>query len=165
MACRAVLFAITPEEAKHFLQVEGDDDAILKRVEAIDKAWDKAWLCELDKAWDAIHRCLAGGYLAYDNGEYPLSHALLGGRQLYLGEDWIVALVTPKQVIDVAKALETVSTEEMTGRYAQIPIEDYGAEYKSEEDLAYTLEWFPELRPFYERAAKAERAVIFTVDQ
>ena len=32
-------------------------------IEEIEDRWDRDWLVETDKAWDAIHRCLTGGTL------------------------------------------------------------------------------------------------------
>ena len=31
--------------------------------EEIEEPWDEEWLLEMDKAWDAIHRCLTDGRL------------------------------------------------------------------------------------------------------
>ncbi len=49
MACRAVLFALTEDEATQFLQAK-DDDTVSKVVEEIEERWDEEWLCKLDKA-------------------------------------------------------------------------------------------------------------------
>jgi hypothetical protein len=87
MACRGVHFAITVEQADALLAAEGDD-ALMKLVEAIEQAWDKDNLAESDKAWDAMHRCLADGQLDHGNGTYPLNHCVLGPRQLHEGDDY-----------------------------------------------------------------------------
>jgi hypothetical protein len=60
---------------------------------------------EIDKAWDAIHRALTDGTL--EPGAFPLGRAILGGRQLHRGDDYIVALVTKLEVPAVAGALAT----------------------------------------------------------
>ena len=46
--------------------------------------------CELDKSWDAIHRCLTDGTLK--PGQPPLSLAILGGQRLDDGRDFIMSL-------------------------------------------------------------------------
>ncbi len=166
MACRAVLFALTDAETTQLNKAKGDE-ALEEIVEAIEERWDEEWVCELDKAWDGIHRTLTDGELGYDNGVYPLNHAILGGRQLYGGDDYIYTLVLPAQVADVAKALQEMSEEEFQTRYYKINRADYGFAPKqvSAEDYEYVAGWFEELKPFYAKAAAAGRTVLFTVDQ
>ncbi len=166
MSCRAVLFALTEDEATQFLRAKGDD-AVEEVVEEIEERWDEEWLCELDKSWDSIHRALTDGELGCDNGEYPLNHAILGGQQLYEGNDYIITFVQPAQVADVARALQGISAAEFRERYFRINRDNYGAAPNrvSEEDYEYSAGWFEELRPFYAKAAAAGRAVAFTVDQ
>ncbi|HMA36618.1 MAG TPA: DUF1877 family protein, partial [Chloroflexia bacterium] len=107
---------------------------------------------------------LTDGQLAMDNGSYPLKLCILGGRQLYIGEDYIVSLITPDQVRDVAQALTKIDRAMLRTHYFQIDPHDYGADL-DEADFAYTWDWFEGLPAFYARAAAAQRAVIFTVDQ
>jgi hypothetical protein len=166
MACRAVLFAITEADVSRLLEAKGDD-AVLEIVDEIEEEWDERWLCQLDKAWDALHRCFTDGELGFDNGAYPLNHALLGGRQLYTGEDYIIALVLPQQVADVAQALQAIDEEELEKRYWCINRDNYGFAPNElcAEDLEYMLSWFAGLKPFYAKAAASGHAVIFTVDQ
>ena len=57
MACRGVHFALTVEEREQLLAlVETQGDVIGFIQEDIEEQWDTEWLCETDKAWDAIHR-------------------------------------------------------------------------------------------------------------
>ena len=120
--------------------------------------------CDTDKAWDAIHRCLTDGYLGLDNGSYPLKAAVLGGRHLHNGEDYIVSLLTPDLVRDVARALAEVSRETLRAGYLAIDPDDYGPEF-GDEDFDYTWENFTDLVAFFHRSALAGSHVIFTVDQ
>lgn len=167
MACRAVLFALTYAEAEQVLNAKGDKALEELVVETIEGRWDKEWLCELDKSWDGIHRTLTDGEIEWDNGEYPLNHAILGGRQLYEGDDWIFTFVTPTQVADVAEAVNNISDESFRQRYFQINRANYGfaPDQVSEEDYEYVAGWFEELKIFYAKAAAAGRAVLFSVDQ
>src|SRR5262249_33050119 len=107
MACRGVHFAITAEPAEALLAAHGDE-ALMSLIEEIEEAWDGENLAESDKAWDAMHRCLTDGQLGCGNGPYPLNHCVLGPRQLYEGDDYVVSLVSADEVRDVANALQTV---------------------------------------------------------
>ena len=166
MACRAVLFALTDNEASQFLKAQGDE-AVEMLVELTEERWDEEWICELDKAWDGIHRALTDGELGWDNGEYPLSHVILGGQQLHGGDDYIVTFVQPAQVADIAKALEGMSDMQFRERYFKINRANYGfaPKQRSEEDFDYVAGWFEEVRAFYAKATAAHRSVLFTVDQ
>ncbi len=94
MACRGVHFAISADEQARILSAV-DDEAVLTLVQdVIEERWDKEWLYESDKAWDAIHRCLTDGTLRPNRGTYPLKLAVLGGRQLYSADDYIISLVS-----------------------------------------------------------------------
>jgi hypothetical protein len=163
MACRGVHFAITAEQAQA-LMAAGGDDAIRELVEDIEEAWDEDNLAESDKAWDAMHRCLTGGELEFGNGAYPLSHCVLGPRQLLEGEDYIVSLILPNEVRDVAKALEGISRDWFRQQYSTCVPRGYAPEY-GPEDEEYTWSSFEAVRSLFEKAAQRGRPIIFTVDQ
>ncbi|MGW1997643.1 DUF1877 family protein [Embleya sp. NPDC001921] len=92
MGCRAVIFALEAEDAERLLAA-GDDGEVMDLVEEIEERRDGDRLVDPDRSWDALHRCLTDGELAFGNGEYPLSHAILGGRLLHDGDDHIVSYV------------------------------------------------------------------------
>jgi hypothetical protein len=75
-----------------------DDDGVIELVAAVEDQWDMDHLFELDKSWDTLHRCFTDGDLAFDKGEYPLSHVILGGVPLHEGDNYIVCYVTADQV-------------------------------------------------------------------
>ncbi len=133
-------------------------------IDQIEQAWEKSFVVESDKAWDAIHRCLTDGTLLYVSGEYPLNHCICGGRQLYRGSDYTVSYVSARQVKDVAAALDNVTKAWMRRRYALLEPDDYNEVEMGEEDFRYTWENFLDIRRFYRKAAEAVRAVVFTVD-
>jgi hypothetical protein len=163
MACRGVFFAITAEQQGKLLEAE-DDEALMTVIETIEEAWDAEHLTECDKSWDAMHRTLTNGRLDNGNGDYPLSHCVLGPRQLHKGDDYIVSLVEPSEVRDVSRALERVTEEWFLDRYRSLVPRDYALEY-GEIDMRYTWDWFQAVRELYRRAAAEQRAVLFTVDQ
>ena len=164
MACRGVFFAITVDQGDAFFEAYGNDGRLMELVEAVEEAWDAPNLAECDKAWDAMHRLLTDGQLAYGNGQYPFSHVVLGPRQLHQGDDYIVSLVAPNEVEDVAKALGDLTKEWFEERYRSVVPADYALEY-GEEDLEYTWAWFQSVRDLYRKAATDGRAILFTVDQ
>ncbi|MFB4304706.1 DUF1877 family protein [Actinomadura sp. GTD37] len=104
-------------------------------------------------------RSIADGSLDPDGGEYPLSHAVLGGRHLH--EEYYVVHVIAAEVRDVAEALHRIDKTWLRQRFDAIDDADYAGPH-DDEDFEYTWENFMDIRPFYGRAAKAGRAVIFT---
>jgi uncharacterized protein DUF1877 len=163
MPCRGVFFAVTPEQAEQLLAAK-DDERLMSLVEKIEEAWDEEHLAQCDKAWDAMHRALTDGDLGCGNGRYPLSHCVLGPRQLHEEDDYIVSLVMPNEVQDVADSLKGITAGWFHEQYRSIVPKDYAPEY-GEEDREYTWEYFQEVRQLYAKAAAAGRAVVFTVDQ
>jgi hypothetical protein len=163
MGCLGVHFALNKRDLKRILNTKNDEELLDIIQEDIEERDDK-WSFATDKAWDAIHRCLTNGKLEYGSGPYPLSLCILGGKRLYQGDDYITTLIEANQVVEVAKALKKITKEWMRERYFSIDKEDYGFEL-SEEDFEYTWDNFEELPKFFEKAARAGRAVIFTAEQ
>jgi hypothetical protein len=164
VACRGVHFALTEEHFKKILECKTDDELIELIQEEIEEEWDEEWLRETDKAWDAIHRCLTDGKLEWQNGSFPLNAVILGGQQLYKGDDYIVSLVSPEQVHSIADALGFVDKEILRRGYDQISQENYDGDI-SEEDFEYTWTWFEDLPSLYKKASSENRAILFSVDQ
>ena len=160
---RGVLFALNAEDGVQVAEAESDAD-VISVVERLEERWDGSWLEELDKAWDALHRCLSDGTLNEDGGDYPLSFAIFGGEPALDKHGYIVRYVDPEEVVAVSDALNSVDEQWLRQRYNTLAFIGYQG-VRSEEDLAYTVASLPGLRSFYQRAAAAGRAVIFTVDQ
>jgi hypothetical protein len=167
MACRGVHFAITEAEVAA-LKAKPDDESRLgylqEHIEETYFAEHPEFVAESDKAWDAMHRLLADGELSYDGGTYPLNHVVLAGELLYEGDDYIISLKTPEQVVDIDRHLDALSDAEFQSRYFALE----GSSYENdvdEADFGYTWEWFQNVRALYKRAAAEGRAVLFSVDQ
>lgn len=158
-----VHFALTVEEEAGLLAAVGDDTAVMDLVEQIEERCDTAHLCESDKAWDAIHRCLTDGRLEYANGTYPLNVTVLGGRQLIEGEDYTVSYATAGQVRDIAAELAVIEEPWLRRRYDALAGTDYAGPH-DEDDFDDTWSGLQDLQEFFASAAGAGRAVIFTVD-
>jgi hypothetical protein len=163
MSARGVHFALTPAQAKRLLAAKSDRK-LMEQIEEIEQAWEKPFVVESDKAWEAIHRCLTDGSLLYVSGEYPLNHCICGGRQLYRGRDYTVSFVTTPQVKDIAVALPKVTKTWMRKQYDKLDPDEYNEVEMGDEDFGYTWQIFLDVRRFYKKAAEAGRAVIFTVD-
>jgi hypothetical protein len=127
MACRGVLFAITKEEAERLRTARGNNAQVLSIIQdEIEDAWDEQHLCQTDKAWDAMHRCLTDGKLSFDQSEYPRNLCILGGEQLHQGSNYIVSLLLPAQVKEVAATLQPLSRDWFHDRYFAIDPKEYG---------------------------------------
>jgi hypothetical protein len=164
VACRGVHFAIDPALVKRLLDAKSDA-AVLEVVQVeIEQPWDESWLHQTDKSWDALHRCLSDGTLTIPAQFNPLSAAVLGGKQLYSGDDYIIALVEPELVRSVADALAGVTKAWLRKRYDALSPQDYDGDI-GDEDFEYTWNWFQGLPQLFDRAARAGRAVVFSVDQ
>ena len=163
MSCLGVHFAIDAAAESRLLAAESDED-LEQIIEDIEDLWDREFLFETDKAWDAIHRCLTDGTLDCEGGEYPLSHVILGGEPLYEGEDYVIAYVPADEVTVVAAALAPIDRAWLRERYDSLEFSDYQGS-RSNEDFDYTWGNFRGLAAFFQAAAQAGRAVIFTVDQ
>jgi hypothetical protein len=163
MACRGVFFALTEEQSTR-LSSALDDDELMGIIEEIEEEWDEDNLAECDKAWDAMHRCLSDGTLDGNAGSYPLNRCVLGGKSLHEGNDYIVCLVSPPEVRDVAAALAPLTEQWFRDRYFSVVPNDYCLNY-GEEDFQYTWDWFQGVRDLYRKAAEQGKAVAFTVDQ
>jgi hypothetical protein len=181
MGCRGIYFAITDEQRSKLLSLTSDEERLDYYKEAIEIDTEHRFLQETDKAWDAIHRCLGDfppntpGFYPQDwpnwsfarpedHGTYPLKLCVLGGRRLIEdGGDYIIRLIEPNEVEDVAEALEPIDFDWLAKKYWK-HCEGAWPEY-GEDDLGYTWGYFEEVRYFFRRMAGNGRAVIFAVDQ
>jgi hypothetical protein len=163
MAQRGVFFALLAEDVAKLRAAATDEELLQVVSDDIEERWDEPWLFQTDKAWAGIHRCLTDGRLAHHNGDYPLSACVLGGEQMYRGDDYIVSFLAPEQVVDVAVALQGVNESWLRAKYFGMNETEYGAPL-TDEDYDYIRDWFTGLPDFFRKAADAGRAVIFTVD-
>jgi hypothetical protein len=64
----------------------------------------------------------------------------------------------------IAEALSNVTEDQFRQDYFRIDPDDYGRDV-DEDDYGYTWSWFQGIRDLYDRAAKANRYVLFTASQ
>jgi hypothetical protein len=155
-----VYFALKAKDATNLFDAAGDEEALEVLLEEMEEEWDEAWLLEVDKAWDALHRCLTNGSLSFESLS-PLHQCVLGGRQLYPGEDCIVSFLDSENVKNVAAVIQPIDETWMRQKYEKIPPESY-PDPLSEDDFQYIWTTFTEVKTFYRKAARYNRAVIFT---
>ena len=155
MGCLAVLFALNEQELETFLNVERPQRAYYMHNELEENFWNDypEYVCELDQAWDAMHRMLTDGSLNFENKFPPLCNVILGGEFVYglerdpSGEvlipdeedDAYIILKTPQQVAGLAEALPKRTKEECRQCYDKIDEEDYGFAPYDEPQIAVTV--------------------------
>lgn len=159
MSGRGVLFAIGDDVLERLGNAANDAEA-LAIVNEVEERWENA--CELDKAWDAIHRALTDGRLSAQGGGSTLGQVILGGTLLVSTESAIVSVKTADRVEAIAHALRGWDRARFRAAYHRIDRNEYGE--LDEEDFTYSLAWFERLAPFYERAARSESAVLFSAE-
>src|SRR5882672_2153895 len=111
MACRGVFFALTKEEEAKLLAAPSSDAVVEIITEEIEERWDRNWLVEMDKSWDAVHRCMGDGSLRTSQPSRT-AKAVLGGRQLSSRADWIISYLTADEVKQVADAIARIDEPE-----------------------------------------------------
>lgn len=160
MGGRGVLFAVDADDAAALLAAAGHDD-VVEIVDRIEERWDRAFLSETDKAWYAIHLCLA----ADDDGtELPEGRCILGSVTLSTEDDCTIAFTPAEEVAATAEALAVLDAEGMRARYDRIDPETYAWADLSDDDFRYTWVYFEDIRKLWSTAAASGRSVVFSVD-
>lgn len=167
MACRGVFYAITISELKHVLGLVGDDDALSDAANELYSVSreEEGFQASVDKSWDAMHRRLSDGLLNdIGQGVTSLSRFVLGGRNLYHGNSYIICMLTPEQVQETALDASTVTKQWLRNRFFHLDPRQYDGP-RDEDDWEYTWSYFEEERNVYNNAAKTGLAMIFLTDQ
>jgi hypothetical protein len=167
MSCLGVLFSIDQKTVDSMEQLFSDEERIYYIKEVIELDYFEnhpQWVAELGKAWDGLHRSLTDGKLNWDNGEFPLSHVVLGGETLCENDNYTIVLKPREDVAAIAQAVNELTEESLRERYFLIDPEAYDGEV-DEEDFNYTWQWLEASKEFWQRAFDEKRSVSFTVDQ
>jgi Domain of unknown function (DUF1877) len=167
MSCLGVLFSLDEKEVEKLKKFKSDEDRLQYLQEEIEETHFEKFaerVAELDKSWDALHRSLTDGKLEYTNGEFPLSHVILGGEIIYFEDDYIMSLKTPEQVKQIALKVNNVDEKYLKNGYDKIDVVEYGLEL-TDDDFNYTWIWFDGSKEFWKLAADENRYVLFTADQ
>lgn len=163
MACRGYFLALDDVSLVRVLAQDGDDEKLIEVVQEFDMT-DAPDECDVDKAWDGIHRCLTEGALGSEDGAYPLNAVVLGGLPLYQGDDYLVSYNTRDEVREIAAALTNLDRTRFAARYWALDPAEYGS-LVDQAGLDYLIYYLDQVTAFYQRAAQVGWATIFVVDQ
>jgi hypothetical protein len=167
VACRGVLLAVTSDEMSQLLKAP-DDEHLMEVFRQLDEQYLDDHCCELQKAWDAMHRCLADGTLDWTGGSHPLNKTILGTESLHKEDDYIICVKDPIWVKEIARALMPLTKDWLQKCYEAMDDDYLGWEWTDsdrKEDFEITWGFLEEARKFYGAAAQEGRAVVFKVDQ
>lgn len=155
--------ALSRDNAKRVFAVS-DDAALLSLIEEFKGSKElrkNGQLVDCKRTWDALHRCLTEGTLDPTGGEIPMNHAILGGKKLNKGPEFIAVLVRPDLTPFVAEALHNIKEPDFRQRYFALGNHGYEQPINEKE---YALVWhhLQELRTFFEYCSEERFAVLFT---
>lgn len=163
MACRGYFLALDEPCTALLLAQDGNDEWLSEVIQELDMS-DAPDHCDVDRAWDGIHRCLTEGELGGEDGRYPLNAVVLGGLPMHRGDDYVVSFNTSAEVRDVAAALTDLDLEPFIARYWTLDPNEYGAAI-DQGGLDYLTYYLREITRFYQQAAQAGWSTVFVVDQ
>ena len=118
MGCLGVFFALSDRDLNKLLKTSRFErpDFISEDLEEIYFEKHTKYIYELDKSWDAMHRCLSNdGLLVFGDDNYPFGSIIMGGDVLYGNgddeEDYIITLKKANVVKDIASKIESITKE------------------------------------------------------
>lgn len=163
MVGRGFHIALSREHAKRLFAIK-DDPSLLKFLEELKddstlKETDR--ILELGTTWDPIHRCLTEGELDPAGGDFPLNHAVLGGKQLHKGPDSTAVLIRPDMTRFIADALEELQEDDIRQKFFALDPQSYPHPI---DEQHFTEIWIAlqTLKDFFLAAAENMEAVVFT---
>jgi len=156
--------ALTREHAKRLFAIQ-DDESLKEFVMELKSSAEmkqKGRILETGGTWDAIHRCLTEGELDPTGGDFPLNHAVLGGKHLHRGEDYTAVLIRPDMIPFVAEALGDVKQKDFREKFDALGSSYQGG--RSEKDFGEVWRQLQRLRVFFEDCSQNRDSVLFTAD-
>ncbi len=160
---RGYHIALGREHAKRLFSLK-EDQAILQFLEELKNSPEmkkSGRLLDTGAAWDPIHRCLTEGELDPAGGDFPLNHAILGGKQLHQGADYAAVLIRPDMTRFIADALADVEEDDFRQKFMALNPASYQHPINEKEFMAVWLK-MQDLKVFFEAAAENLEAVVFT---
>ena len=163
MVGRGYHIALAREHAKQLFAIK-DDEALRKFLDDLKGRTDmkkSGRVLDTGTTWDAMHRCLTEGELDPAAGEFPLNHAVLGGKQLYKGTDSTAVLIRPDMTRFIADALSELDQDEMRPKFMALA----GGTYDQPVDEKHFMQMWrllQDLQVFFDAAAENLEAVVFT---
>jgi len=160
---RGFHIALAREHAKTLFGLK-DDASLRKFLDELKARPDikkSGRLLDTGVLWDPIHRCLTEGELDPAAGDFPLNHAVLGGKQLLKGTDYTAVLIRPDMTRFIADALGELEENDIRKKYFALN----GGSYKQPVDEKRFIEmWLmlQNLKVFFDAATENMEAVVFT---
>ena len=111
--------------------------------------------------WDPIHRCLTEGELDPAGGDFPLNHAVLGGKQLHRAADYTAVLIRPDMTRFIADALAELEEDDVRKKFFALSKDSYQQPIDEKHFMEMWL-MLQDLKVFFEAAAENMEAVVFT---
>ena len=164
MVGRGYHIALTREAAKQLFAQQDDDNlrSFLDELKTSPEMKKSDRVLETPgPIWDALHRCLTEGELDIAAGEFPLNHAVLGGRQLHKGDDYAAVLVRRDMCAFIAEALGEVQEVELRKKFMALNPQSYQA-LRTEKEFTQLWLALQNLKVFYDAAAENLDAIVFT---
>jgi hypothetical protein len=155
--------ALAREHAKTLFGLK-DDGAIHKFLDELQKRPDmrkSGRILDTGTNWDPIHRCLTDGELDSTGGDFPLNHAVLGGKQLLKATDRTAVLVRPDMTRFIADALADLEEEAVRKKFFSLKPEPPSRQIDEKHFMEMWL-MLQNIRVFFEAAADNLEAVVFT---
>ena len=155
--------ALTREHAKRLFGIKADAELrqYLDELKELPEMTRSGRVLSSGILWDPIHRCLTDGELDPAGGDFPLNHAVLGGKQLHQGSDYIAALVRPDMTQFIADALGELEEEDTRKKFFALPPDSYSQPIDEKHFMQMWL-MLQDLKVFFEAAAENLEAVVFT---
>jgi hypothetical protein len=154
--------ALTREHAKRLfgLKEEPALREFFQELRTSNQLKKEGRVLESATVWDPLHRCLTEGELDPEGGDFPLNHAVLGGKRLVFADDLVAVLVRPDMTNFVAEGLAEVEEEDVRKKYFALDPAKYG---KAPTEKEFQQVWLKlnELRTFFDEAAANLDAVVF----
>lgn len=163
MVGRGYHIALAREHAKELFAIK-DDEALRKFLDDLKARSDmkkSGRVLETGTTWDALHRCFTEGELDPAGGEFPLNHAVLGGKQLYKGTDSTAVLIRPDMTRFIADALSELDQDELRPKFLALAGGTYGQPV-DEKHFMQMWRMVQDLQVFFDAAAENLEAVVFT---
>ncbi|PUV24742.1 YfbM family protein [Sphingobacterium athyrii] len=124
-------------------------------------------LIDIDKAWEGIFFLLTGESIGtYDQASPPLSWILVGPNDIDRNQDMGYGPATYtniEQTRQISLALQDISMEELSQRFdaaTMLEKDIYPDIWDDENALDYLLQYFEDLKAFYQMAYMQNEAVI-----
>jgi len=160
---RGYHIALGREHAKRLFGLKQDQEILrfLEELKGSAEMKKSGRLLDCGTAWDAIHRCLTEGELDPAAGDFPLNHAVLGGKRLHQGSDHAAVLIRPDMVRFIADALAEVDETDFRQKYFSLNRDSYKQPI-GEKEFVQTWIVLRDLQVFFGAAAENMEAVVFT---